>query len=228
MQLRLSLVPERRYRQGHPSLGSVHIASRLRFYGDRVGVPGHIHQLQRAKAVSGLVGGGISSVPRAWPVHTHVTNGYMTLDTLWIPRRGGAGRHERRCERQCVRGAAIPRGIDVEKVWQSCSLARELDVHLEITTLVIPAVNDSDESLAAIARGIVTDQGCLGAPAATIQPGASPLRPHWWILPDGPRASGKRLAWTSATWAILQATAYRTLFAPDVGHCPPSVGDCRQ
>jgi pyruvate formate lyase activating enzyme len=51
------------------------------------------------------------------------------------------------------------KGIDVEKVWRNCRLVRELGVHLEITTLVIPSVNDRDEILQGIAERIVSDLG---------------------------------------------------------------------
>jgi pyruvate formate lyase activating enzyme len=51
------------------------------------------------------------------------------------------------------------KGIDVEKVWAACRLARFLGVHLEITTLVVPTVNDGDASLQGIAERIATDLG---------------------------------------------------------------------
>jgi pyruvate formate lyase activating enzyme len=46
------------------------------------------------------------------------------------------------------------KGIDVEKVWNICRLARRYGLHLEITTLVISTVNDSDEILRDIANRI--------------------------------------------------------------------------
>jgi pyruvate formate lyase activating enzyme len=51
------------------------------------------------------------------------------------------------------------KGIDVEKVWAVCKLARSRGVHVEITTLVIPGVNDSDAALCEIAQRIVADLG---------------------------------------------------------------------
>ena len=50
--------------------------------------------------------------------------------------------------------SAVPKyckGIDVEKVWTACKLARRMGVHVEITTLVVPTVNDSDLALGEIA-----------------------------------------------------------------------------
>jgi pyruvate formate lyase activating enzyme len=51
------------------------------------------------------------------------------------------------------------RGVDAERIWERCRQARELGLHLEITLLVIPDVNDDDSSLAGIARRIVDELG---------------------------------------------------------------------
>jgi pyruvate formate lyase activating enzyme len=50
-------------------------------------------------------------------------------------------------------------GIDVEKVWRNCRLAVQGGVWLELTTLVIPGVNDRDEVLRDIANRIVAELG---------------------------------------------------------------------
>jgi pyruvate formate lyase activating enzyme len=50
-------------------------------------------------------------------------------------------------------------GIDVEMVWRNCRLARMAGLWLEITTLVIPGVNDQDQALQGIAEHIVADLG---------------------------------------------------------------------
>ena len=91
--------------------------------------------------------------------NTYVTNGYMTalalralaeagLDAMNVDLKGDAQVVHRYCE-----------GIDVEAVWRSCALACELGVHLEITTLVIPGVNDAEETLRGIAERIVAELG---------------------------------------------------------------------
>lgn len=91
--------------------------------------------------------------------NTYVTNGYMTaaalralveagLDAMNVDVKGEAQAVHRYCE-----------GIDVEKVWRNCRLARALGVHLEITTLCIPGVNDAEETLCGIAERIVTELG---------------------------------------------------------------------
>jgi pyruvate formate lyase activating enzyme len=88
-----------------------------------------------------------------------VTNGYMTpqalrllaeagLDAMNVDIKGDAQILWEYCQE-----------IDVEKVWPNCHLARELGVHLEITTLVIPGVTDRDEVLRGIAARIATELG---------------------------------------------------------------------
>jgi pyruvate formate lyase activating enzyme len=91
--------------------------------------------------------------------NTLVTNGYMTpealrllteagLDAMNLDVKGGAEAVHRHC-----------RGIDVEKVWRNCRLAGQAGVHVEVTTLVVPGVNDDRLSLAAIAARIACDLG---------------------------------------------------------------------
>ncbi len=91
--------------------------------------------------------------------NTYVTNGYMTsealellveggLDAMNVDVKGDAGSVWRYCK-----------GVDVEKVWRNCWLARERGVHLEVTTLVIPGVNDQDDVLRGIAQRIAAELG---------------------------------------------------------------------
>jgi pyruvate formate lyase activating enzyme len=90
--------------------------------------------------------------------NTYVTNGYMTpealrllveagLDAMNVDVKGDASAVRQYC------------GTDAEVVWRNCRLAREADVWLEVTTLVVPGVNDSDGVLAGIAERIVADLG---------------------------------------------------------------------
>jgi pyruvate formate lyase activating enzyme len=87
--------------------------------------------------------------------NTFVTNGYMTpeclallvdagLNAMNVDIKGDAGAVRKYC-----------RGVEVEKVWSTCERARSRGVHLEITTLVIPGVNDSEEVVSEIAKNIV-------------------------------------------------------------------------
>jgi pyruvate formate lyase activating enzyme len=91
--------------------------------------------------------------------NTYVTNGYMTpealamlieagLDAMNVDIKGDASAVQKYCG-----------GIDVEKIWAVCRAARSRQVHVEITTLVIPGVNDAATSLKHIARRIVDDIG---------------------------------------------------------------------
>lgn len=90
--------------------------------------------------------------------NTYVTNGYMTeealemlieagLDAMNVDIKGGAESVKRYC------------GADVEKVWRNCRLAKEAGIWLEITTLVIPGVNDDDETLRGTAARIRRELG---------------------------------------------------------------------
>ncbi len=91
--------------------------------------------------------------------NTYVTNGYMTPEALGSLVDAGlrAMNLDIKGDAEAVRRYC--KGIDVEKVWRNCRLARELGVHLEITTLIVPTVNDQDEVLHGIAKRILTELG---------------------------------------------------------------------
>jgi pyruvate formate lyase activating enzyme len=91
--------------------------------------------------------------------NTYVTNGYMTpealrllvetgLDAMNVDIKGDPAAVRRFCK-----------GVDVEKVWSLCRLAHASGVHVEITTLVIPSVNDSEATLRGIAGRIAAELG---------------------------------------------------------------------
>ncbi len=90
--------------------------------------------------------------------NTFVTNGYMTnqalellveagLDGMNVDVKGDEAAVDEYC------------GADVNIVWRNCRRARELGVWVELTTLVIPDVNDDDECLEGIASRIVAELG---------------------------------------------------------------------
>jgi len=100
---------------------------------------------------------------RAGLYNTYVSNGYMTaealnllieagLDAMNVDVKGTAEAVREHCKM-----------VDVEKVWAASRLARSRGVHIEITTLVIPGVNDSDAALREIAERIGRELG-PGAP----------------------------------------------------------------
>jgi pyruvate formate lyase activating enzyme len=90
--------------------------------------------------------------------NTYVTNGYMTaqaldllieagLDAMNVDIKGSAAAVRRYCQ------------ADVEAVWRNCRAAVQAGVWLEITTLVIPGVNDDEEPLRDIAGRIAAELG---------------------------------------------------------------------
>jgi len=90
--------------------------------------------------------------------NTFVTNGYMTtealkllaehgLDAMNIDIKGGAETVSRFCT------------ADVDKVWQNAVAAKSLGIWVEITTLVVPGVNDKDDELRNIATRIKIELG---------------------------------------------------------------------
>lgn len=96
---------------------------------------------------------------RAGLYNTYVTNGYMTADALRLLIEAGLDAMNVDVKGD---GSAVRKfcgGIEVEKIWDKCRAARTHGVHIEITTLVIPGVNDSDAVLGDIARRIVSGVG---------------------------------------------------------------------
>ncbi|MGA8149848.1 MAG: AmmeMemoRadiSam system radical SAM enzyme [Terriglobales bacterium] len=103
---------------------------------------------------------GVFRLTRPQGLHnTLVTNGYMTpsvldllveagLDAMNVDIKGDAAVVRRFC-----------RGVDVEKVWANCKRGRSRGLHIEITTLVIPGVNDGDGILQGIAQRLARDLG---------------------------------------------------------------------
>jgi pyruvate formate lyase activating enzyme len=90
--------------------------------------------------------------------NTYVTNGYMTdraltllveagLDAMNVDVKGDAEAVREFCQ------------ADVEVVWRNCRAAWQAGVWLELTTLVIPGVNDDPAALQQIAGRIVADLG---------------------------------------------------------------------
>jgi pyruvate formate lyase activating enzyme len=90
--------------------------------------------------------------------NTYVTNGYMTeqaldmliahgLDAVNVDIKGEAEAVRRYC------------GADVDLVWRNAIRAKERGVWLELTTLVIPGVNDAEDGLHRIARRIKREVG---------------------------------------------------------------------
>ena len=90
--------------------------------------------------------------------NTYVTNGYMTADALELLIEAGLDAMNVDIK---GRAAAVKKycGTDVEKVWRNCREAKKAGVHIEVTTLVIPTVNDDEGTLRDIARRICEELG---------------------------------------------------------------------
>lgn len=91
--------------------------------------------------------------------NTFVTNGYMTPQALELLVEAGLDAMNVDIKGDTVAVRNYCRGIDVEKVWSSSRLALSLGVHIEITTLIIPGVNDSESVLLQIAERIAGELG---------------------------------------------------------------------
>lgn len=92
--------------------------------------------------------------------NTYVTNGYMTedvlkdladagLDAMNIAIKGDSDMVEKYC------------GIDGEKVWRNAKLAKDLGVHVEITTLLIPGFNSKRHIIRKLSNRIFNELGEL-------------------------------------------------------------------
>ena len=90
--------------------------------------------------------------------NTYVTNGYMSADALRLLVEHGLDAMNvdiKGCEDAVKRYC----GADVEKVWRNIRTAKRLGVHVELTTLIIPAVNDDEDCLRGIAKRIREEVG---------------------------------------------------------------------
>jgi pyruvate formate lyase activating enzyme len=90
--------------------------------------------------------------------NTYVSNGYMSeealrllaahgLTAMNLDIKGDKGAVQRYC------------GADVDKVWRNAAAAKERGIHIEMTTLVIPGVNDDDACLKQMAKRIKNEIG---------------------------------------------------------------------
>ena len=90
--------------------------------------------------------------------NTYVTNGYMSemvlrdlvetgLDAMNIDIKGDSDMVQKYC------------GVNNEKVWRNAKLAKDLGVHLEITTLLITKLNSDDLTIRSISKRIFDELG---------------------------------------------------------------------
>ncbi len=91
--------------------------------------------------------------------NTFVSNGYMTEKALVMLYEAGLDAMNVDIKGKYSEVRKYCKGIDVDRVWDRCKQARTLGLHLEITTLIIPGVNDDVESCAEIANRIADELG---------------------------------------------------------------------
>ena len=90
--------------------------------------------------------------------NTFVTNGYMTAEALELLIEAGldAANVDIKGDPAVVRTYCQ---AEVEPIWRNCRLLKEKGIHLELTTLVIPGVNDDGQILRSIAMRIRRELG---------------------------------------------------------------------
>jgi pyruvate formate lyase activating enzyme len=91
--------------------------------------------------------------------NTYVTNGYLTPEAFSLLADAGLDAMNIDIKSDAAAVRKYCKGIDVEKVWVACKLALSKGVHLEITTLVIPTINDTEGILRGIAERIAAELG---------------------------------------------------------------------
>ncbi len=91
--------------------------------------------------------------------NTFVTNGYMTETALALLAQAGLDALNVDLKGDAAGLRRWSKEVEVERVWSRCRQARELGLHLEITTLVIPGVNERESVLRGIAERIAAELG---------------------------------------------------------------------
>lgn len=91
--------------------------------------------------------------------NTYVTNGYMTPEALSLLADAGLQAMNVDVKGDAAMLKKLCKMVDGEKVWATCRLARLRGLHVEITTLVIPSVNDSEAALREIAGRLAAELG---------------------------------------------------------------------
>jgi pyruvate formate lyase activating enzyme len=90
--------------------------------------------------------------------NTIVTNGYMTKQALnhFVDAGLNAANVDIKGDKKAIHKYCH---IDTEKVWRNCKIIRKANIHLEITTLIIPKVNEDIKILSGIGKRILNELG---------------------------------------------------------------------
>lgn len=89
--------------------------------------------------------------------NTYVTNGYMTRKAL--VKLVDAGLDAAQVDVKGCESSEKWTGLKTQKVWRNAALLKEKGVHVEITTLIIPTVNDDEKCLRHIAQSVKENLG---------------------------------------------------------------------
>ncbi|NIU81495.1 AmmeMemoRadiSam system radical SAM enzyme, partial [Candidatus Bathyarchaeota archaeon] len=89
--------------------------------------------------------------------NTYVTNGYMTEETL--SKLVEAGLDAAQIDVKGCKKAETWTALNVEYVWRNAQLLKRKGVDVEITTLIIPTINDDEACLRTIAHRIKEELG---------------------------------------------------------------------
>lgn len=90
--------------------------------------------------------------------NTYVSNGYMTLealkalhdagmDAIKFDVKGGRETYKEYC------------GAEVDIVWRNIAESKKLGMHVEVVTLIVPGLNDSDDQIREISRRLAENAG---------------------------------------------------------------------
>jgi len=90
--------------------------------------------------------------------NNYVTNGYMTKDALKLLIENGldAMNIDIKGNNEVVQKYC---GADIKKIYRNAKIAKDNGVHVEITTLIIPELNDNDKTFREIAKFIKNELG---------------------------------------------------------------------
>ncbi|MGB8647095.1 MAG: AmmeMemoRadiSam system radical SAM enzyme [Anaerolineae bacterium] len=129
--------------------------------------------------------------------NTFITNGYMTPESLELLVEAGLDALNVDIKGDAATVAQFCQG-DAEMAWAICKLAAKCGVHVEVSTLIIPTINDSTIILRDIAERLLRE---LGPEVPWHLKGYSPA--YLFDLPATPRASLES-AWTTGEQARLE------------------------
>ena len=223
VQLRLPVVPELGHQQGAAvGSGQVPLARAVCGPGRKPRLPGHIHLVQRADAVAGMVAGRVSPGAARGLYNTYVTNGYMTPEALELLIDAGLDAMNVDVKGDAAAVRKFCKGVDVEKVWATCqarALARRARRNHDAGH---PRRERCGRGIAwhrAAHRGRAGSGYALARHSVTTRPTASTRRRRRSGRWSAPGRLARMRGWSLSTSATCPATATTTRIALGVARC---------